>query len=100
MTESAQQSLEQWGCVPLKVWQALKISPVERMTNMWSELPIEIRQQWMAWAKCGQYEMAPGWMALTEQDRLSILRVMNKVRAIYVGSDLTTNWRHVAAMGK
>lgn len=99
MSEAAQQSLDQWLPVPLKIWTALKVSPVENMVRFWADLPLEIRQQWMALAKCQQYDMTPGWMAITEEDRIKILRVMHKVRSIYVGSDLATNWRHVAAMG-
>lgn len=95
-----QQPLDQWLPVPGKVWSALKVSPVDRMSKFWAELTPDIRHQWMTWAKCREYQATPAWTQLDEQDRISILRVMGKVRAIYVGSNLTENWRHVAAMGR
>jgi len=99
---AAEQATEQYLPVPLKIWQALKVSPVDRMVQFWASLEHQTRQDWMKLAKCREYDMpgTPTWMALEQDDRVAILRVMNRVRSIYVASDFTTNWRIVAAMGK
>lgn len=91
MTEPAQQSLDQWLPVPRAVWTQLKIDPLQKMAELWGSWPVEVRQQWMAWAKVEANGTA--WTQLSVEDRNAVLRVMQKVRGIYVASDLTTNWR-------
>ena len=88
--------------VPAKVWAMLNVSQVDKMIAYWASLPCPIRQQWMSLAKCAPYDIpgTPTWMGLEQDDRVAILRVMNKVRSIYVASDFTHSWRVVAAMGK
>ena len=91
MTAAAQQSLDQWLPVPRAVWTQLKIDPLQKMAELWGSWPIDVRQQWMTWAKVEP--SSAGWTQLSVEDRNAILRVMQKVRGIYVASDLTTNWR-------
>ena len=98
---TTEQPLLEYLPVPLKIWQQLQVSPVAKMCEYWASLPCPIRQQWMSLAKCAPYEVpgTPTWMGLEQDDRVAILRVMNKVRSIYVASDFTHSWRVVAAMG-
>ena len=98
-SEAQQQAvLAQWLPVPRKVWEQLGVSPVARMCEYWGALPCEVRQQWMAWAKCDTYETpgTPTWMGLDEADRGKILKVMAKIRGIYLASDFTHNWNVIA----
>lgn len=98
MTE--QQSLAQWLPVPARIWEQLSVSPVARFCELWASWPCEIRAEWMRLAKCAHYDTpgTPTWMGLSEQDRIAILKVMGKIRSIYVGSDMTSNWATIARM--
>lgn len=88
--------LEQYLPVPLKVWSALKVSPLQKMSELWASWPVEVRQRWLALAKV---EVAPGvaaWTQLEHEQRVAILKVMRGVRQIYVASDLTHTWYTIA----
>lgn len=95
MTPAAQQSLDQWLPVPAVIWAALKVSPLQKMAELWASWPLEVRQRWLALAKV---EAVPtsAWTQLEPDQRIAVLKIMRGVRQIYVASDLTHNWSLIA----
>lgn len=78
--------------------RAVNIDPEARMAAWWAELPEEIKKQWMRWGKVEISLPLQPWGNMADADRKAILTVMQKVCAIYRGSQLDRRWHVVAAV--
>ena len=76
----------------------LKVDTQGKMAQLWASWPLHIRERLLRMAKIdtGEHGMSLRWSALQEQDRTEILRLLYKLRTLYVACNLSDNWRHVA----
>jgi len=82
---------------PRRVWSALKVNRAEWLPKIWAEWPESVRNEWMRLAKVStDYPVPPAWGQIPLQDKIAIMRVIRRVREMYVNSELGTVWHRIA----